>query len=91
MKSKPNYAGLIDYRKSRQSGTHVGLYRAEEAGLDPDGGQYVTVCEEHNTLVNHDTLSIARSHMPYPSGWCDDCREAHYGANEGPCGTRRED
>lgn len=91
MKHKPGYAGLIDYRKSRQDGVHVGLYRAEEAGLDIDGGPYATICEEHSTLVNHDTLKLAKSHLPYPSGWCDSCREAHYGVNEGPGAMRREE
>ena len=68
-------AGCVEQRRSRATGTMVGLYQAEQAGLDPDAGKWVTVCEDHSTCVNHPTLSMARHHLPDPTGWCDDCRE----------------
>lgn len=70
-------AGCVIQRRSRISGTLVGLYQAEQAGLDPEAGRWVTVCEDHATCVNHATLAAARAHLPDPTMWCDPCREAN--------------
>ena len=68
--------GCVIQSRSRITGTLAGLYQADQAGLDPDAGRWVTVCEVHSTCVNHDTQRLARAHLPDPSSWCDDCREA---------------
>lgn len=68
-------AGCVVQRRSRITGTLAGLYRAQQAGMDPEAGRWVTVCEDHSTCVNHDTLAAARAHLPDPSTWCEACRE----------------
>lgn len=69
-------AGCVEIRRARSTGTRVGVYHAEQAAIDPSGGRWVTVCETHSTLCNHDTLALARLHRSDPAGWCEDCREA---------------
>jgi hypothetical protein len=66
-------AGCVEQRKSRQTGLMVGLYHADQAGMDPDAGKWVTVCEAHSQLVNHPTLALARFHLADPVGWCEVC------------------
>lgn len=67
-------AGCLILRRSRSSGTVVGLYRADEAGLDADAGPFATVCEDHGGIVNHRTRSIAESHLSHPIEWCPRCQ-----------------
>ena len=67
-------AGLIESKRRRATGTVVSIYRAEEADLDPEGGPYVTVCEDHGTICNHETLTLARQHAPYAE-WCENCQD----------------
>jgi hypothetical protein len=69
-------AGCVVQRRSRRTGTLAGLYEAQQAGLDPDAGRWVTVCEDHATCVNHETLAAARAHLPDPGTWCEACRGA---------------
>lgn len=54
----------------------VVVYEAEEAGLDPAGGRWVTVCEAHGFLVNHERLDLSRDFAHEPETWCDRCRDA---------------
>ena len=68
-------AGCVDQRVSRQTGLKVGLYHAEQAGLDAGPGPWVTVCEEHGCIVSHATLQLARAHAADPLGWCEACRD----------------
>lgn len=72
--TKPSgFAGLIrTARNPILKGDWVSIYRATEAGLDPDGGKYVTVCEEHGTLCNHQTLKLANLHLRAVD-WCEAC------------------
>ena len=72
----PDYAGLRQWTKSRQTGTHVGVYDGEAAGMDTDGGRWQTVCEEHGNVISHATLALARAFAPIPSEWCDRCSGA---------------
>lgn len=65
--------GCVVQRKSRRTGRLIGLYNADQAGMDPEAGPWVTVCEEHATCVNHPTLALARSHLADPAGWCELC------------------
>jgi hypothetical protein len=69
----PDYAGIRVYRRSRQTGTMVGLYRSEDAGID--GAPWACVCEDHGTILCVDTRQIAESYVSYPLEWCDACRE----------------
>lgn len=54
--------------------TLVGLYEAEPAGLDPEGGRWATVCEAHGIIVNHETKATARSWLSHPEEWCSGCQ-----------------
>lgn len=74
--SIPNYAGLRQYRRARTTGTHVGVYNGEEAGMDTGGGcPWSTVCEEHGGVVSHPTLAAAKLFAPHPNEWCPTCME----------------
>jgi hypothetical protein len=69
-------AGCVIQRRSRHTGTLVGLYASEDAGMEVDPElPWSTVCEEHHAIVSHPTLAAARASLPRPDGWCDDCRE----------------
>jgi hypothetical protein len=79
-------AGLIESKRRHHTGTVVNIYRAEEAGLDPDGGPYVASCEEHNRLCNFETLGAARDHAVV----ADFCEPCMYGYEEGHYDYREE-
>ncbi|MCA8448877.1 hypothetical protein [Burkholderia vietnamiensis] len=68
-------AGCVVQRRSRTTGHLVGLYHAQQAGMDPASGAWATVCEEHATICNHGTLALARSHLGDPTMWCEACRD----------------
>lgn len=68
-----NNSGLIQRRKSKKHGVLVSVYEAVKGGFDPDGGPFVTLCEEHGSLCNHETLSLALGHAPHCE-WCEDCQ-----------------
>lgn len=65
--------GLVQLRKSRQTGTMVGIYDGELQGLDTESGRWSTVCEEHGTVIAHQTLALAKTWAPVPDEWCEDC------------------
>jgi hypothetical protein len=67
--------GCVSQSRSRASGAVIGIYHAEQAALDPEGGPWVTVCEDHGCLCNHETLALAKQHAGWPE-WCADCSEA---------------
>ena len=68
-------AGCVVQRKSRKTGTTVGIYQANQAGMESDPeSPWATVCEVHHTLVCHTSLKLAFHHAPDPTGWCEDCR-----------------
>jgi hypothetical protein len=66
-------AGCVEMRRSRRTGHQVGLYHAEQADLDFSAGRWATICEQHGHIVNHETLTLARSHLGDPTGWCEGC------------------
>ena len=70
--NKHDRAGCVQLRRSRKTGTMIGVYHSEQAGLDPDGGAWSTICEKHGTICNHETLKLAKDHAPYVE-WCEDC------------------
>ena len=74
--TKPGYAGLRQYRQARSTGTHVGVYDGTEADMDTSAGRWQTVCEEHGTIISHQTLALARWHAPCPEEWCETCAGA---------------
>lgn len=70
------YNGLGHTPIIEDSQPFVVVYEAEEAGLDPRGGRWVTVCEAHGFLVNHERLDLSRDFAHEPETWCDRCRDA---------------
>jgi hypothetical protein len=75
MSEKVKEAGLIERRRCRLTGLQVGLYNGLKSGFDADEeSPWVTMCEEHGNLVNHQTLRLARSHMVVPE-WCEECQK----------------
>lgn len=70
---KPSYAGLRMWRYHPVPRGYVSIYDAREAGLDDFSGRWVTVCEKHSHVCNHETLERAKSFLMYPNNWCDKC------------------
>lgn len=80
-------AGCVVQKKSRVTGTLVGVYNSGQAGLEDDPScSWATVCEEHNTLICHPSLKLALSHSADPEGWCQFCRSRNnrYVTNDCP-------
>lgn len=71
-----DWAGYVCELRNKYSGGHTVVVRAEEAGLDPNGGKYAVICDKHNTLINTTILQKARSIMRDPTIFCEDCRKA---------------
>lgn len=70
-------SGCVSQAKSRITGMLVGIYHGEQSGMESDQDTpWQTVCEQHNTLVGHASLKLAREHAPDPTGWCEECRAA---------------
>ena len=65
--------GCVSQTRCRASGTTIGIYHAVQAMLDDAGGPWVTFCENHGCLCNHESLARARRHAAYPE-WCEDCQ-----------------
>jgi hypothetical protein len=72
----PNWAGLVSYHRARSTGTQVGVYKANEAGMEDDPATpWATVCEPHAGVVCHTTRADAMAAAPYPNQWCPTCQE----------------
>lgn len=64
-------------RIARQTGLPVTVCRAEDEGLDAEGGvcAWYTICDEHGGAVGHATRRLAQYHAADPQGWCEYCME----------------
>jgi len=71
-------AGLVATWKNRRTGAQISIYHAEQAGLDSDGGRWVSICENHGDLCNHDSLRLAKAHAAIPE-WCTSCAKIIHG------------
>lgn len=70
-----NLAGCVSQHRSRITGTLVGVYNSQQAGLEDDPtAKWTTVCEDHGYLVGHRTLALAISHAPVSHDWCEECK-----------------
>lgn len=65
--------GCVQLRKSQIFKVHVGVYRADQAGLDGDGGPWVSICEDHGAVCNHATLKVVLEQAPWLN-WCEVCQ-----------------
>jgi hypothetical protein len=65
--------GCVEKRR-RKNGSVVGVYSAEQSGLDNDPSvPWFTVCETHGRCVGHPTLRLAKEHAVVPWNWCEVC------------------
>ncbi len=69
-------AGCVDQWTSRDTGTLVSVYNAEQAGLEHTvNTAWYTVCETHGNMVGtRSRMSALRTRSPL--NFCDDCQTA---------------
>lgn len=68
--------GIVIAHRARSTGTVVGLYDTTKTSqFDPDGGRWATLCEDHSSIVNHETRKTAERFMSAPEEWCEECSE----------------
>jgi hypothetical protein len=68
--------GLVLQRKARSTGTLVGLYKSDDAGIESDPEYpWSTVCEPHGGVVCHETRKAAEAALSHPEDWCPTCQE----------------
>lgn len=67
-------AGLVLRTICRATGRPMGLYAADQAGIEDDPQTpWAAVCEHHGSILVTETQRSARSAMAYPD-WCEDCQ-----------------
>lgn len=59
-------------RKIRNTGETLTVATAVEFGADPEGGKWITFCEDHKTLAYSATQSLA--YYTHGRDFCDACR-----------------
>jgi hypothetical protein len=68
-------AGCVTQKKNRRTGSTIGVYHADQAGIDGDeASPWATVCETHNQFVTHPSLKLAIDHSAVPDEWCSECK-----------------
>ena len=73
--SEAGRAGCVQLRRSKRTGTMVGIYHTAQAEMDDDPkNPWVTVCEDHGTFCTHAALRDAREHAP-DVDWCEACQK----------------
>lgn len=82
MKNLHGIPGLIQLRVARSTKTPVAVYAGKEAGLDTEDGThpYSTVCMEHEWVICHTTLTLAKEWASHPEDWCEECMAERKGA-----------
>ena len=66
---------LVERRINRTTRATISLRdgQGEYANPKTEGGRWITLCETHGNLVNHETRALARSWMAEPQTWCEEC------------------
>lgn len=59
-------------RTIRPTGEKLTVGTAAELGIDPEGGKWVTVCEDHSTIANSATQALA--YAARGADFCEGCR-----------------
>lgn len=68
--------GCVRRQRARSTKTMVGLYQAQQSGLESDPDiHWMTVCEDHGGCVGHDSLRNAIFYLSHPEDWCPTCQE----------------
>lgn len=82
-------------RIARATGTEVSLIDADHPECtdfqSEEGGRWVTVCEDHGSIVQHETWKLARQFLGHPEEWCDACREGAPGTVDSRGGFSAEE
>lgn len=60
-------------RRIRSTGETLTVARPEQVGADPEGGKWVTVCEDHKMMAYSATEALA--YRTHGVDFCDGCRE----------------
>lgn len=69
------YAGVVQQRRNRQTGTIVSVVDGDAADMDTDAGRWQTVCEDHGATAAWGSQAQARTFAPSPADWCEECGE----------------
>jgi flagellar basal body rod protein FlgF len=64
---------VIRTRRTRDTGELLTVCRPADVDMDPDGGGWMTICEDHGTLSYSRTQQLALDTRGMD--FCDDCRE----------------
>jgi hypothetical protein len=74
--SASGFTGCVVIRTTRQTGHDVGVYYGPQADIATSAdAPWVTCCEEHGIVIEHQTLKLALGHASDPKGWCEECRK----------------
>lgn len=76
-------ASYLRTTRNRRTGTRITVGRADVLDADADGGPWVTICDDHGSICNHDTLALARAHASHPE-WCEDCAPLYHAKEPTP-------
>jgi len=70
--------GCVEIRRIRATKLKVGLYYGPQAGIESElNYPWVTVCEQHGSLLCHATMERAKQSIPFPD-WCEACQKILY-------------
>lgn len=72
--TKGGFLGRVQSTRARSTGTQVSIFNNEQAGFCQEGGPWATFCEDHGEIINHSTLTLARSFTSCPEEWCETCQ-----------------
>jgi len=84
--STPLADGTIQYRANRVTGTMIAVIDCQQdttgTFCEDDGGRWVTLCEDHETLVQHDRKTDAIAFAAHPDEWCGVCARIASGEHD---------
>lgn len=66
--------GLVHRSKNQRSGSMIGIYIAEQAGLDASSGPWAARCETHGAQANYDSRRTVFRGAAIPT-WCESCQQ----------------
>lgn len=67
--------GCVMRHRSRATGTTIGIYKADQAGLDGSAGEWIAMCEEHGEQYAFPNLRHAQKNYA-GAPWCNQCHPA---------------
>lgn len=64
--------GCVMRHRSRATGTTIGIYKADQAGLDGSVGEWIAICEDHGERYAFPNLRHAQKNYA-GAPWCGQC------------------